>query len=96
MTDNPKIIARGYNDKPVVLYAIDLDKRHIGVAPRPCLTAVIGWPVNDAFDYDEDDWKVVSEAYESDDRATLTARYREMERRSKRFIDVLMQREAGR
>lgn len=86
-----KIIARGFDDKPVTLYALEMQpsQRHVNVSGSIPPSSYIGWPVTDAFDYDDSLFPRLKEAYSEGFRDVLRDLYQQLETRPKTFIDKL-------
>jgi hypothetical protein len=90
MKNPPQIIARAFKNEPVVLYAHELQAsgRHVNV-DKDGVKPIIGWPLDDAFDYDIDDFDRLWTAYSSNDAIKLAELYREMRERPKNFVEKL-------
>lgn len=87
----PQIIARGFDDEPCVLYALEIqtNKLYVNVSREFPPPSYLGWPITHAFDYDIDDFQRLWETYNEGHREALTALYDQLNRQPKQFIDVL-------
>lgn len=90
MNQLPQIIARAFDDEPIVLFAHDLQPsgRHVNVS-RHGDEAKIGWPVADAFDYDIDDFARLWAAYSMNDKIGLAMIYAELRGRKQNYVREL-------
>lgn len=87
----PQITVRAFGDEPHVLFALEMQSggRHVNVCGQFPYESYIGWPLDDTFDYDIDDFQQLWEAYSRGDKESLAGFYSELRQRSRRFIDIL-------
>lgn len=87
----PQIIARAFDNEPCVLFALAMQSsgRHVNVSGSFPPPSYIGWPLEDAFDYDIDDFERLREAYSRGNKAELVGLYAQLRERPRRFVEML-------
>jgi hypothetical protein len=77
--DLPKVIVRAWGNEPVILaaHALDSQKNRVLVA-RPDAAKPISLPIAEVFDYQEDRFTALRNAYTSGDSKRLEALYAEL------------------
>lgn len=93
-TEPPQIIARAFDSEPCVLYAVEMQSsgRHVNVCRDLPARPIIGWPIEDAFDYDVDDFTKLWAAYSDNRKDELATLYAELRTRPRRFVTALESR----
>lgn len=89
----PQIIVRAFSDEPIILYALQMQPsgKYVNVCRDYPPPSYIGWPVDDAFDYNADDFAALQEAFSEDDKGELLKLYNGLRQQSRTFIDLLDQ-----
>lgn len=84
----PQIIVRAYDDEPHVLYAVRVQPsgRHVNVCRDLPARPIIGWPIEDAFDYDIDDFAALHHAYNEGRKDDLKRLYQELRERPRNYL----------
>jgi len=91
MAELPQVIVRAFDDEPVVLFAHCLQpaRKHINVS-KDGDEAKIGWPIEDAFDYDADSFSKLEYAYSRGMKFELRNMYAELRARPRQYVDALI------
>lgn len=87
----PQIIVRAFNNEPIVFHALQMHPsgRYVNVSRDYPPLSYIGWPIEDAFDYDIDDFQRLWETFSVGDKDKLSKLYDELRQQPRVFMDLL-------